>query len=408
MRNLVPQRINKATATALIICFALVACSSTQPATESGSSASENLRNIDAEAVAGWIDRFEGPPDEQTIRQLKAYVSDRDDDPDVDFRLAQALNSCYFGCPRNPDYNTVAKTDNVFELVQRAADLNYAPAVAMLGGFYLDPPSWVPIRQDSMKGIRLLQEAMDRGVAAAFIIMGGAMRDGRNMPRDLKRAEELLSRAAAMSWPAAATQLAILRDIQGNATEAVILAQQGVTNGDPAAELLLSGWYRDGHNGLTANPDEANQLIAKAARVGNARAFYEMASIVEAKPTADAQNLAFKWYTTAAARGDANAEHRLSRIYMLAQLGRGYDKSDAIAAEMLAALNGNVQAERNMAMWFLAGTGVPIDVTTAATMSRNAEKRGDVVGGAIRTLIGNPFDDVGSSVSVPVPEDRFR
>ena len=55
---------------------------------------------------------------------------------------------------------------------------------------------------------------------------------------------------------------------------------------------------------------------------------------------------------------------------MLAQLGRGYDKSDAIAAEMLAALNGNVQAERNMAMWFLAGTGVPIDVLlTAATMS---------------------------------------
>ena len=136
-------------------------------------------------------------------------------------------------------------------------------------------------------------------------------------------------------------------------------------NGIVEAQVSLANCYRDGW-GVEKNIVTAVELYKKAANQNDTFAMLNLASIFEKGEGAinSDPNQSFNWLMLAAENGDINAEHSLAVCYRYG-IGTEVDHAKSFALASKTAANGYAESQRLLADCYLHGFGIEKNFVTA-------------------------------------------
>lgn len=155
---------------------------------------------------------------------------------------------------------------------ERSAAQEHAPGLLLLGRLYQDGQG---VRQDQQRGLALISQAADQGLAEARFNAGLAHLNGIGTASDPARAERYLKLAAVDGHMASHLSLATLHESQGEPQQARHWLRQAARKGSAEAQFLLGQSYASG-NGGAVDSQEAYVWYSLALLNGNAQAKSEI------------------------------------------------------------------------------------------------------------------------------------
>jgi hypothetical protein len=166
-------------------------------------------------------------------------------------------------------------------------------------------------------------------------------------------------------------------------------------SGDTGAQLELGLAYRDGRDGLAADPGTALYWLKRAARGGNAYAADQLANAyADGDGTAADPALARHWWQAAARAGNADARQHLGAerpgaLETVLSVLTGKVRSEQTHAALLSrAKHGDASAQYQVAIRYRDGAaGFPRDAAKSADWMRRAAASGNAL--AREALAGN-------------------
>lgn len=151
---------------------------------------------------------------------------------------------------------------------ERSAAQNHAAGQLLLGRLYQDGQG---VKQDQRRGLELISQAADQGLAEARFSAGLAYLNGLGTSPDPARAERYLKLAAVDGHIASHLALATLHESQGEPQQARHWLRQAARKGSAEAQFLLGQSYASGSTGAVDN-QEAYVWYSLAVLNGNAKA----------------------------------------------------------------------------------------------------------------------------------------
>jgi uncharacterized protein len=202
------------------------------------------------------------------------------------------------------------------QYLRSAAESGLAEAQTALGLLYRDS---APPLENPERAVDWLSRAVNQRHGAAFFPLSDLYERGVGVPRDLKKADELLRQAAELGVPQA--QLRIARHYLTGASGHAF----------PQDYRMALGWFK------------------RAAGHGIAEAQYEVGVRYEQNEGVDAPDMAvaIESYLGAAEAGFAPAQHRLGQIYLYGQ-GVNQNLREARRWFSAAAQQGHAAAARHL------------------------------------------------------------
>ncbi|UAW99375.1 sel1 repeat family protein [Halopseudomonas nanhaiensis] len=155
---------------------------------------------------------------------------------------------------------------------ERSAAQQHAPGLLLLGRLYQDGQG---VGQDQSRGLALIQQAADKGLAEARFNAGLAYLNGIGTASDATRAERYLKLAAIDGHMASHLSLAALHESRGEPQQARYWLRQAARKGSAEAQFLLGQSYAHGKGGVVDN-QEAYVWYSLALLNGNTQAKSEI------------------------------------------------------------------------------------------------------------------------------------
>jgi TPR repeat protein len=218
-------------------------------------------------------------------------------------------------------------------------DKNDAAAMTLLGELY---NQGLGVQQDPRKAAEWYRIAADRGDANALASLGLMAVEGRGMTKNPAQGRTWLEQAAAKGNPLACHNLGLLllgSDTDADLRRAVDLLRKAAEAEIPDAQHALGVLYLKGR-GVEKNSAEAARWFERAARNGSSVGEVEYAILLfNGDGVTASESGAARSFRRAAAKGNAIAQNRLARLLVV---GRGVpaNKVDAAAWHILAAAQG--------------------------------------------------------------------
>lgn len=245
---------------------------------------------------------------------------------------------------------TPAKMRRAFDILKRLAEQKepLPAAIRMLADCYYGGIGCEP---DSAEMIRLLTKASDLGDPESKAKLAFCYVYGRGVETDTKKALSLFREAAAAGLPMAQFKYGEMIE-EGNEpglglADAIKWYEKSAA-GSCSQALFKLGVMKYEGIGFEKSMKDAAECFFKAAKLGYPRAQYNLACMFldgAGNSLAKDESAAFYWFTQAAVRGDANAQRRLAVCFFE---GIGTDRSYSKGMEWLrkAAKNGDPIAIR--------------------------------------------------------------
>jgi len=218
------------------------------------------------------------------------------------------------------------------------------------------------------KAMLLLRRAADGGYDQAQRELGLMYEDGTGVEKDIAKAAQLYSAAAAQGDVFSLKYLAVLAlngSFQGiSKHDAVTLLEKAEKAGLPESRLILAQLYR---NGIAVKKDEHRAYFwyKKAADTGSTEAMNTLAQMHETGVGAKKiPEQALQWYQKAAALGNSGALFRLGVMYYTGESVKE-DHAAAYTYFKEAAEYGNVAAWYNVGWLLKTGDGIKQDLPQA-------------------------------------------
>ncbi len=146
--------------------------------------------------------------------------------------------------------------------------------------------------------------------------------------------------------------------------------------GDPYSQYNVAVFYADDGLGVAKNYEESVKWYRKAAGQGHAEAQFRLSLMYIYGYGVDAnRTLARHWLERAAEQGHRDSQQNLGFMY---RAGRGVDRDDAKAAYWYrqAAEQGSREAQAVLGVMYAKGEGLPKDLTRAQKWLERAADRG--------------------------------
>jgi TPR repeat protein len=235
----------------------------------------------------------------------------------MDTRRAIAACRAVSGDPRS-DYllggafEAAGQLDAAVAAYRRAADQNYGPAQAVLGGLF---DAGRGMTADPAEAIRWYRKAAGQGIAAAQAALGAHYESGRGVGKDEAEAGRWYKKAADQGDAPAQAALGALyasgHGVGHDDAEAVRWYKKAAEQGVAVAQTRLGEAYGEGA-GVGRDPSEAIRWYRKAAEQGDAAAQYGLGwSYQFGLGVAADSASAVQWYRKAAAQGFTRAKNAL-------------------------------------------------------------------------------------------------
>lgn len=155
---------------------------------------------------------------------------------------------------------------------ERSAAQQYPAGQLLLGRLYQDGQG---VRQDQQRGLALISQAAEQGIAEARFNAGLAHLNGLGTPSDPARAERYLKLAALDGHMASHLSLASLHESRGEPEQARYWLRQAARKGSAEAQFLLGQSYAEGSTG-SVDSQEAYVWYSLSLLNGNERAKREI------------------------------------------------------------------------------------------------------------------------------------
>ena len=211
--------------------------------------------------------------------------------------------------------------------------------------------------QDYGEAANWFQLSADTEYQYAQYALGGLYYQGKGVTQDYERAHQLYTDSAAQGFPYAAYELGkMCRDGVGCLVDEAKSAVHFTQAFEGFLHLAQKGGddkllYRLGSmllNGVGTEPDpmRAKGYFAKAARLGNPYAQYQLAKLLLIEAGTDPAQIkeAVGMLTESAERGDAFAQYALGRLYLRGE-GVPRDRAEAVRWFAASAEQGNEYAQ---------------------------------------------------------------
>ncbi|HZP88687.1 MAG TPA: SEL1-like repeat protein [Burkholderiales bacterium] len=262
--------------------------------------------------------------------------------------------------------------------LKRAADANDPEAMHLLAKLLLERSS--PIF-DPTAASSLLQQAADRGCAAACNELGVCYSLGEVVGRDQARAYDLFLRGAHLGDPHAQYNVARCyaegEGVQSDATQALHWFRQAANRGllDGALELARM-LLEEGRS--QENMGDGLSVLKQAADAGHAQAQYEFARQLERGAGAEPDFLsALHYLHEAADQHHSDAMFRLATIlHQGTGLDRAYPEQAAVWFKRLVDEHQHGYAAQILGVMHAQGKGVPLDLVRAEALFQRAAALG--------------------------------
>ena len=267
---------------------------------------------------------------------------------------------------------------------RKAAESGDAEAQFKLAQKYING---LGVSKDETEAVKWYRKAAEQDNAEAQFQLGKSYENGIGIKQDYSEAFQWYSKAAEQGHADAQSKADFLRD--------VVRLLEKAGRGDAEAMFKLSICFENGES-IAKDLSEALHWIRKAAEQGHLQAQYKLALDYENGTGVRADfSEAAKWYRKAAEQGHVEAQYKLALAY---ENGYGItqDLSEAVkwyhkAAEqgyveasrhlqsaevLLAAQNGNAEAQYNLALAYENGNGMTKDLSEAVKWYRKAAEQG--------------------------------
>lgn len=271
------------------------------------------------------------------------------------------------------------------EFIQFAAGKGEAEAMFALGAAHLNGK--FELEQDVEKARSLLTEAADKGISAAFVLLG-------KMESDAEAAVEFVRKAAALGDPEG---LFLIGNIHANGLGGVPKNEKkAVEFWMASAELRHAdafdalGWaFHDG-NGVPADLRRAIEYWRQGHESGNTNSTYMLANSYESGAgdlDADKEK-ALDLYRSAADRGNGWALLKISHAYRTGFGGLKIDETKSLELLRKAAEQGIASAMTELADAYAEGDlGLGVDEKSAAHWYKKAQSSGSSLSWSAEKLI---------------------
>ncbi|HMO31086.1 tetratricopeptide repeat protein [Enterovirga sp.] len=251
------------------------------------------------------------------------------------------------------------------------ADPSDAAAMTLIGELY---SQGLGVKQDPADAAAWYRLAAARGSAHAMAALGMMSIEGRGMPRDARAAREWLEKAAAKKEPLASYNLALVlldrgsdEDIARAGKLLAVAAEAEIAD----AQHSLGVMYARGLGGLAQDKAAAARLYMRAAYNGSMAGEVEYAiALFNGEGVPKDERLAVRHFLHAAARGNAIAQNRTARLYVLGR-GVGRNLVEALAWHLMAKKQG-------LADPWLDEQLKDVSAADRATAARRAEDRANL------------------------------
>lgn len=171
------------------------------------------------------------------------------------------------------------------------------------------------------------------------------------------RSVAFMSMAADKGYAEAQYQIALIRALRSEFTEAIPLFEKAAAQNHAGAMVLLAEYYDHGFY-VPKDPKKANELVNKAIELGDLSAKNLLGrKYAEGVGVKKDPKKAFELYSTTAASGNAEGQYLLANCYRSGfGTKKNYDESVRLAR--LAVKNGNTEAAGALSVNYLFGYGV--------------------------------------------------
>lgn len=245
------------------------------------------------------------------------------------------------------------------------------------------------------KAFALLEQAVALDTPQAIFYLSDLYRRGFATPPDIAREIELERRAAEMDYPAAQTARA-LRYLDGNGVTrnddlVRYWAQRAIVRGDNDGYALLARLLLRGD---AADQRAALGMVRTLAESGNGAAMRTLGyAAMRGLGQAADPVLARTWYV----RAQKQAHASTLAAYSVTLKARQNDVVGAFDTALLAAQDGDPNAQRELAWKYRHGDGTPVDMAASLRWLLEAVRQDDVsainnLGDAYETGSGVPVD----------------
>lgn len=308
-----------------------------------------------------------------------------------------AMLSGFQGMSKQTDQSVFNEIDEACKHSTNPEDLNTLALLYFNG---------VGVKQNINKGVEILQEAAEKGSAAAMDNIGNYYNSnwGGN---DLDAAMQWWQKAAEKGFGPSQATLGRLFKERGDYAQARKWVDKGVAQGNADAEYLMGTFYTHGY-GVDVDFDEAIKWYMKAAEKGHARAQSDVAvCYANGEGVKKDEKQMVYWYKKAAEQGDPAGLRGLYLCYkdgtgvpqdfdkafeylrraaesgldlMQHELGVYYftngDYKEAIKWYTKAAEQGFARSQNELGLKYLNGKGVTKDIKKAVYWFEKAAAQG--------------------------------
>jgi uncharacterized protein len=327
----------------------------------------------DVSAVQTWLRALRPVPDKETFARLGDWLRSHPDDAETLYLVARSVNEKQMSA----NGRTYVDGRTYLQLLEESAKGGFAPAQATLGMVKLRGDG---LPQDIEGGRKLLQAALDQNCIEAVYLKGALLEEGAGgFTRDPSAARTLLRSAADGGMVKAWSFWALAEARLKNSLDAVGLMEKGSAAGDPQAQAILAGWHFRGYL-VPRDTHEAIRLMSEAVanvpdREDYARGLGEIYQ-AEAANAPENARLAMQWYTKASELGDQEAGYQVAMCY-LTGFGVPMDVKAGVRRMQQLADAGMPEAQLAMGKAYLSGLWVERDVAKAKDYISNAAKQGN-------------------------------
>jgi TPR repeat protein len=223
----------------------------------------------------------------------------------------------------------------------------------------------------------LLKAAAHAGVAAAQLALGEAFAKGEGMEQDWTLACKWYQLAADQGHAVAQCALAICLaegfGVKRDVGKAFLYFEKAAAQGDARAQWKLGALYAAGIAGVPADTRQSTLLCKRAAQAGFAPAQATFGTLFA---RAGKHERAALWWEKAALQGDLEAQFNLANACLK---GQGFAKDEARAWELMraAAQAGLPPAQARLGMAYATGEGMVQDLIESAKWFILASDQGD-------------------------------
>ncbi|MFH0799001.1 MAG: PDZ domain-containing protein [Pseudomonadota bacterium] len=228
------------------------------------------------------------------------------------------------------------------------------------------------------KDIAYYEEAGSQKDAVALYNLALAYYQGSGVPKDMKKAVELLQRAADLNYSMAQAYLGMMyangEGVPQDYAKAVEWYRKSAEQGNAFGQASLGVMYAKGH-GVPQDYAKAMELFRKSADQGNADGQSNL-GVLYAKGDGVPQDYAkaAELFKKSAEQGNAGGQYRLGWMYAE---GHGVPQNYAKAAELYrkSAEQGNSEGQYGLRVLYAEGHGGPKNLAKAASSNVQAKNQ---------------------------------